>query len=80
VRLAGGYGLETEALDFDGTVRLQAKVSEMTKGVKSILLKVIDPLFSRKDAGTVLPIHIKGTRAQPKFEVDVKGALLRKAK
>jgi hypothetical protein len=80
VRLAGAYGLESEALDFDGTVRLQAKVSQMTKGVKSILLKVIDPLFSRKDAGTVLPIHIKGTRTKPEFGVDVKGALLRKAK
>jgi hypothetical protein len=80
VRLSGQYGLETEVLDFNGTVRLQAKVSEMTTGVKSLLLKVIDPLFSRKDAGTVLPIHIKGTRTKPDFGVDVKGALTRKAK
>ena len=78
VRLAGHYGLENEALAFEGTVRLQAKVSQTTTGVKSLLLKMVDPLFSRKDAGTVLPIHITGTRTDPKFGVDVKGALLRK--
>ncbi len=80
VRLAGQYGLESEAMAFEGTVRLQAKVSETTTGVKSLLLKIVDPLFSRKDAGTVLPIHITGTRSDPKFGVDVKRALLRKAK
>ena len=51
-----------------------------TTGVKSLLLKMVDPLFSRKDAGTVLPIHITGTRSDPKFGVDVKRALLRKDK
>jgi hypothetical protein len=80
VRLAGRYGLESEALAFQGTVRLEAKVSETTTGVKSLLLKTIDPLFSREDAGTVLPIHVSGTRDDPKFGVDVKKALLRKAK
>jgi hypothetical protein len=80
LRLAGRYGLESEALAFQGTVRLQAKVSETTTGVKSLLLKIVDPFFSRKGAGTVLPIHITGTREQPKFGVDVKRALLRKDK
>ena len=80
VRLAGRYGLESEALAFEGTVRLQARASEMTTGVKSLLLKMVDPLFARKDAGTVLPIQITGTRSEPKFGVDVKGALMRKAK
>jgi hypothetical protein len=80
VRVAGRYGLESEALAFTGTVRLQAKVSQTTTGVKSLLLKLVDPLFSRRDAGTVLPIRITGTRDEPKFGVDVKRALLRKDK
>jgi hypothetical protein len=37
-----------------------------------VLLKAVDPLFSRKDAGTVLPIRVSGTRSQPRVGVDLK--------
>ena len=80
VRLGGTYGLESERIAFAGVVRLDAKVSEMTTGLKSVLLKAVDALFSRKDAGTVLPITITGTREHPKYGVDVRGALTRKVK
>jgi hypothetical protein len=80
VNLHGSYGLVSERIAFEGAARLDAKPSEMTTGFKSLLLKMIDPLFSRKDAGTVVPIHISGTRKDPKFGVDVKGALTRKVK
>ena len=80
VALHGSYGLVSEQMAFDGAVRLQAKLSQMTTGMKSVLLKAMDPLFTRKDAGTVLPIHIAGSREHPQFGVDVKGALTRKVK
>jgi hypothetical protein len=80
VQMHGTYGLVSERIDFEGTARLDAKLSQMTTGFKSMLLKMFDPLFSRKDAGTVVPIHISGTREHPNFGVDVKGALTRKAK
>jgi hypothetical protein len=80
VNLRGSYGLVSERIAFEGVVRLDAKPSQMTTGFKSLLLKMIDPLFSRKDAGTVVPIRIRGTREHPKFEVDVKGAITRKVK
>ena len=35
----------------------------MTSGLKSTLLKAVDALFSRSDAGTVVPITISGTRS-----------------
>ena len=76
--LSGRYHLRPETLDFLGTVRLQAKASQTMTGVKRFLLKPIDPLFSRDGAGTVLPIHITGTRDHPAFTVDVKSALLRR--
>ena len=71
--LNGTYGLRTEKLDFRGVVRLDAKVSETTTGWKSMLLKVADPLFKRKDqgAGSEIPIRIGGTREQPSFNLDV---------
>jgi hypothetical protein len=77
VRLAGNYGVKSERLDFNGTLRLRARVSQTQTGWRSILLKVFDPLFDGKGAGTILPITIAGTRDQPKFGVDVKKALLR---
>jgi len=39
--------------------------------VKSLFLKMIDPLFKSKDAGTVLPIKITGTREKPLFKLDM---------
>jgi hypothetical protein len=77
VRLAGAYGVTSERLDFTGTLRLRARMSQTQTGWKSWVLKVFDPMFDARDAGTVLPISISGTRAAPKFGVDVKKAILR---
>lgn len=72
VKAAGTYGLESEALQFDGTVRMKATISQAAGGgVKSALLKVVDPLFKRDGAGAVLPITIRGTRSDPKVGIDV---------
>jgi len=76
VRLAGGYDVKSERLDFRGTLRLQARASQTQTGWKSLVLKVFDPLLDGDGAGTVLPISITGTREQPKFSVDVKKAIL----
>lgn len=78
VQLNGSYGLRSEALDFRGTVQTQAKLSEMTTGFKSVLLKAIDPLFKRKKAGAVVPITIGGTRGHPSFGLDVGRVVSRK--
>ena len=73
VQLSGSYGLENEALDFRGTLRMQAKLSETTTGVKSFLLKALDPFFKKKKAGAVIPIKITGTREQPSFGLNFGG-------
>ena len=41
VQVAGTYGLRDEALQFDGTVRMRATVSQAAGGVKGVLLKVV---------------------------------------
>jgi hypothetical protein len=72
VRLDGSYGLRSEQLNFDGTLRMDATISEAAGGgVKSILLQAVDPLFRKGKAGTVLPIKVRGTRDDPKFGLDV---------
>ena len=76
VQLAGAYGLTDETLDFTGKLLLDAKISQTVTGVKSALLKVVDPLFRQKDGtGSVIPIKIGGTRNAPNFGLDLKKVL-----
>ncbi len=49
--------------------RLQAKLSQVTTGIKSFLLKPFNSFF-RKNGVTVLPIKVTGTRDQPSFGLD----------
>src|SRR5262249_26974761 len=67
VSLQGIYGLRSEQLNFRGELKLQAKLSQTTRGIKSYLLKPIDPLFHRGGAGTVVPIKVEGQRSHPHF-------------
>jgi AsmA-like C-terminal region len=72
VQLAGRYTIPTEQMAFSGTLGLRARVSQTTTGWKSVLLKAVDPIFSRDGKGAVVPITVKGSKDQPKFGVDVK--------
>lgn len=67
VNLSGSYGLRSEKIDFKGHVQLEGKVSQMTTGWKSLLLKAADPFFKKKNGRTVLPVKITGTKSDPKF-------------
>ena len=67
VNLSGTYGLHSEKIDFKGHVQLQGKVSQMTTGWKSILLKLADPFFKKNHGRTVLPLRISGTKSDPNF-------------
>jgi hypothetical protein len=69
VNVRGRFAMESEALDFRGTVRLDAKLSQLTTGVKSFFLRVVDGLF-RHDDITVVPITIGGTADKPKVGLD----------
>jgi hypothetical protein len=70
VRLSGSYGLTSEAIDFKGTLYMDAKISETVGGFKSVLLKVVDPLFKGKNGGSAIPIQISGQRDNPSFGLD----------
>ena len=71
VELSGRYGLEPETLDFTGNLFMEAKLSETVSGFKSLVLKVVDPMF-RKDGKTVVPLRIGGTRGNPAIGLDTK--------
>ncbi len=68
--MTGQYSLDGEIFDFHGTLRLDAKLSQMTTGWKSILLKPVDPFFHKHGAGTEVPFKIKGTHDESHFGLD----------
>ncbi len=72
IQLAGAYALKREALDFKGTMLMDASVSQTQHGWKKLLLKVVDPLFRRKDGkdGSAIPFKISGKRSDPDFGLD----------
>ena len=72
VQLAGVYNIDKDSLDFHGMLNMQAKVSEMTTGVKSFFLKLVDPLFKGKHGGSTIPIKISGSHDHPQVGLDVK--------
>jgi hypothetical protein len=72
INLTGVYTLDGNEFDFHGKARLDAKVSQMMTGWKSVLLKPVDPFFSKHGAGTEVPIKVTGTRSEPKFGLDFK--------
>ena len=70
VNLTGTYSLDGDIFDFHGKARLDAKLSHMVTGWKSILLKPVDPFFSKDGAGTEIPVKITGTKSEPHFGLD----------
>jgi len=74
VNLSGDYHLTGQEFLFRGDARFAAKLSQMTTGVKSFLLKAADPFFEKNSAGTVLPIRISGTGTSPSVRLDFRHA------
>lgn len=68
--MTGEYSLDGSTFDFHGKLKMDAKLSQMTTGWKSILLKPVDPFFHKNGAGAELPFKITGTRSEPHFGLD----------
>jgi hypothetical protein len=70
IDMAGIYTLDGSKFDFHGKAMLHARPSQMTTGWKSMLLKLADPFFAKNGYGTVVPIEVHGTKADPHFGLD----------
>src|SRR5207245_10245956 len=55
--MTGQYSLDGNTFDFHGKMKLDAKLSQMMTGWKSILLKPVDPFFQKNGAGTELTVQ-----------------------
>lgn len=71
VLLDGTFDLQKEELEFRGKLRMEASLSQTTGGVKSVLLRLVDPFFRKDGAGAVVPIKIEGPLESPDFGLDL---------
>ena len=71
-KMNGTFNVINEKVDFHGALKTDVKLSDTTKGIKSVLLKPLDPLFKRKrHEGASIPVEMTGTYSQPHFGVEV---------
>jgi hypothetical protein len=70
VDMTGKYSLDGNEFDFHGKARMDAKLSHMVTGWKSVLLKPADPFFSKHGAGTEVPVKVTGTKSEPHLGLD----------
>lgn len=70
VDMSGVYSLDGRTFDFHGKAKLEASLSQMTTGWKSLVLKPVDRFFRKDGAGTEVPIRISGTESEPHFGLD----------
>jgi AsmA-like C-terminal region len=69
----GTYNVLTNGIDLHGILKMDSDLSKATHGVKSLLLKAVDPLLTNKAGGSVVPFKITGTYKHPSFGLDLAG-------
>ena len=70
VNLGGDYNMDRDTLNFHGTLKLVAKLSQTVTGWKHWALKPVDPFFEKNGAGTFLRIRVDGPTSHPHFGLD----------
>jgi hypothetical protein len=71
VHVIGTFGLDNQALDFHGTFDMQASLSQTQTGVKSFLLRAVNPFFAKPGGGSRIPFKIGGTEKFPIYSLDL---------
>jgi hypothetical protein len=69
-RMHGTFNLLNEKVDLHGTLRMDAKFSQSTSGIKALFAKVLDPFLDKKK-GSVVPVLVDGTYSHPHFGLDL---------
>ena len=71
-RMQGAYDiLISHKIDLHGKLHVDTRISKTSTGFKSLLLKMMDPIFKKKNKGEIVPVHIAGTYEKPEFGLDL---------
>jgi hypothetical protein len=70
-KMNGTFDLITQKVDLRGMLYMDAKLPEATSGIKSFLLKAIDPFLKKnRRGGARIPVSIRGTYQKPSYHAD----------
>jgi hypothetical protein len=70
-KMNGTFNLITQKVDLKGMLYMDAKLPEATSGIKSFLLKAIDPFLKKnRRGGARIPVSITGTYQKPSYHAD----------
>jgi hypothetical protein len=70
-KMHGTYNILNYKIDLHGQMRVDKQISKTSSGVKSFVLKLMDPLFKKKKRGEIVPVHIEGTYQKPQCGLDL---------
>ena len=70
-QLHGTYNIVNHRVNLHGEMKVDTKISKTSSGAKSLLLRIMDPLFRKKRKGEIVPVHILGTYEKPEFGLDL---------
>ncbi len=70
-RMHGTYSILNYGVDLHGRMHVETRISKTSSGVKALLLKLMDPIFKKRQRGEVVPIRIQGTYQKPQFGLDL---------
>jgi hypothetical protein len=70
-QLEGTYNLITEKVDLHGILKTDSEPANATAGIKSVMLRVLEPFFKKKRRGYAMPVKITGTYQKPSFGLDL---------
>jgi hypothetical protein len=65
VQIDGSYRLDNGDMDFRGRLQLDAKASQATTGIKSVMLRPFDRFFEKNGKGFSIPFKVSGDRDHP---------------
>jgi hypothetical protein len=65
VQVDGSYRLHGGDMDFRGHLLLDAKASQATTGIKSVLLRPFDRIFEKNGKGFSIAFRVTGNRSHP---------------
>ena len=71
--LAGTYALANGTFAMSGTLHTAAKASQMQSGVKGLLTRPFNGMFSHGRPGATLPVYIAGSGNTPTFHIGIPG-------
>ncbi|MGC2194919.1 MAG: AsmA-like C-terminal region-containing protein [Terriglobales bacterium] len=70
-RVHGTFDLTTQKVDLHGMLFMDATLPKATSGIKSFLLKAIDPFLKKnRRGGAKIPVSITGTYQHPSYNAD----------